>query len=509
MFSENIPERFLRQLWKTRHFSLTNLRTLDDLPLEIISPGKPNNDSGPDFLHAVLRIGNILHRGDVEIHQHNEDWFLHRHHTDPRYNSVILHVIFSSEQSPRPPVTQRKRTIPLLALDRYLIPPFRTTWQKMILDERAERQSPIPCSTVNSEVDRMLLQKWLQRLSIERMELKVRRFEERLKEMITEYLLQAKEPPPRYGEVPFGINPEELPPPISPFSIAEFRRLQIWEQLLYEGTMEALGYSKNQDPFLKLSRAVPLHFLHQVIDQYREEEKEERLTAVLFATAGLFPIRGENLDGESRVYIRQLKEIWKKIRQDYYGEILNRSDWQFFRLRPENFPTIRIGGAVHIIRRIMQHELLHSLIQIAKDRHANALSKLSLLEHIFIVEADGFWSRHFRFGEPARQPITRLIGSARVHDIVLNVIIPISMLYARIFKERDVREGILEIFEACRTENKNSIIEILNRDLLRGKIEIKSAMVQQGMLQLYKFYCLEHRCSECAIGNTLPIALAN
>ena len=506
MITENIPERFLRQLWKNSYFSTEKLRTTDNQPIEIVSSGTFNHDGGPDFSDAVLRIGTVLHRGDVEIHQHNEEWFQHQHHKDAKYNSVILHVILYGDPPLRALLTQSKRSIPILVLDQFLLPPFRATWQKMILDERAERLATIPCATSNDSIDSTLLHNWLKKLAIERMELKVRRFEERLKEMIGEQQLKTHEPPSRYGEVPFGLHPDELPPPTLHFSTTEFRSLQLWEQLLYEGIMEALGYSKNQGPFLKLAQNVSLQFLSGAVENIPGIERHNRIASILFAVAGLFPTRGEMLDDESKRYIRRLKEHWKDIHSSYHNEMLYRSEWQFFRLRPENFPTIRIAGAAQIIQQFFQHEILKSIIHTSKDRTCATEKKLSLLKQMVIVAADGFWQHHYRFGEESQKKIIRLIGNNRAHDILLNVVIPVCMLYARVFKERDVRESILEIFEKCSAGTKNSIAKMIDEQLLKGKIGIDTAMLQQGALQLYKFYCMERRCGECAVGAAIPFS---
>jgi len=498
--SYNIPERFLRQLWKNQQFAASSLRTVDNQEIEIISTGQSNQDGGPDFTNAAVRINEILYRGDVEIHQRNQEWFEHKHHKDAKYNSVVLHVVLHLEPTIIPPVTKSKRTIPVLVLDRYFTSSYRSNWEKMILDERAERLTTIRCHSTNANVDAVIIKKWLEKLSVERIELKVRRFEERLKELAEQQHLQVKEPPSRYNEIPFGINPEDLPPPTQKYSPVDFRKVHLWEQLLYEGVMEALGYSKNQQPFLKLSRNLRLKSLTDIINSQPPDENIHHVEAMLFGVAGLLPSVRKQMDTESKQYLRLLRNHWKEHQNFYTKERLNESEWQFFRLRPENFPTVRLAGAARLIHKFQQKSFFKSIIQDIKRREQSSREKFSLLEKIFITPADGFWSAHFRFGELSNKTLKTLIGNNRSNDIILNAIIPICILYARLFKDKDVRQGALKIFEQCSPPSDNTITRIIDQQVIKGKFQIKTAMLQQGALQLYKFYCAEGKCDECTIG---------
>ena len=498
--SYNIPERFLRQLWKNQQFAVSNLRSADNQPIEIISTGLSNRDGGPDFTNAAVRINGTLYRGDVEIHQRNQEWFEHKHHEDAKYNSVVLHVVLHIEPAIIPPVTESKRTIPVLALDRYFTSSYRSNWEKMILDERAERLTTIRCYSTNANVDSVIIKKWLEKLSVERIELKVRRFEERLKELAEEQHLQVKEPPSRYNEIPFGINPEDLPPPIPKYSPADFRKVHLWEQLLYEGIMEALGYSKNQQPFLKLSRNVRLKSLTNLISSPPRDENIYHVEALLFGVAGLLPSVRKHMDSESKQYLRLLRQYWKKYQTFYTNERLAASEWQFFRLRPENFPTVRLAGASRLIYKFQQKGFFKSIIQDLKKREQSNREKFILLEKLFVIQADGFWSAHFRFGELSKITLKTLIGDNRSNDIILNAIIPICLLYARLFKDKDVRQGTLKIFEQCSPLSDNTITRIIDQQIIKEKFQMRTAMLQQGALQLYKFYCAEGKCEECTIG---------
>ncbi|MDI6767538.1 MAG: DUF2851 family protein [Bacteroidota bacterium] len=496
----HIPERFLRQLWKHQQFSTRNLRTTDGKSIEIISPGKFNQDGGPDFTGAVIRINGLTYRGEVEIHQRNDEWFQHRHHEDAKYNSVVLHVVLHKEISSTLPTTLSKRTVPVLALDQYLISEYKSIWERMILDERAERLVTIKCFQKNGNIEPTDIKKWLEKLAVERIELKVRRFEERLKEIIDEQRLHIKEPPPRYGDIPFGINPEDLPQPIFKYSKTDFRKIEVWERLLYEGVMEALGYSKNQEPFLKLARNLSPNFFSDSIDLSLTKDQILHIEAILFGAAGFLIVPGKEMDNESKKYLNSLRSIWKEYRKLYRKEFLKESDWQFFRLRPENFPTVRLAGASRFVVKFLQNRILKLIVQITKSTGQDSKDKYSELEQIFTIPADGYWITHFRFGETSKITLKTLIGKSRADEIILNAVIPICLLYARIFKDKDFRTETLKIFDHCPPLSDNTITKIISSQLIRSKFKLSSAKLQQGALQCYKFYCAEEKCGECSVG---------
>jgi hypothetical protein len=153
-----------------------------------------------------------------------------------------------------------------------------------------------------------------------------------------------------------------------------------------------------------------------------------------------------------------------------------------------------------LIHKFQQKGFFKSIIQDIKRREQSSREKFSLLEKIFIIPANGFWSTHFRFGELSKKILKTLIGNNRSNDIILNAIIPICLLYARLFKDKDARQEALKIFEQCSPLRDNTITRIIDQQIIKGKFQVQTAMLQQGILQLYKFYCAEGKCDECIIG---------
>ena len=208
----------------------------------------------------------------------------------------------------------------------------------------------------------------------------------------------------------------------------------------------------------------------------------------------------DNAVKESKERIHELLEMWTDLRQYYRGEILNAADWQFFRLRPENFPTVRIAGAARLIVKFLQKNFFKSIIQTVKCGEQGSREKFLSLEYIFITHPDEFWMSHYRFGELAKHSLKTLVGKSRADEIVLNAVIPVCLLYARIFKDKDVRQSTLKVFEECPALSENVVTTTISGQLIKGKFKLDSAAFQQGALQLYKFYCVEERCKECAVG---------
>jgi hypothetical protein len=501
--NRNIPERFLRQIWNYQLIATDNLLTTKGQQIDILSPGELNQDSGPDFLDARVRIGGLTFCGNIELHQSFSGWNDHQHHLNPLYNAVILHVVFYKGADKPVPRTKSKRQIPVLVLEEYLSTSYRDLWEKMIVNERTERLPYIRCYSKNDNVDGYVLRQWLQKLAAERVELKVRRYEERLKELIAERRLQIAERPSRYDEPPFGINPEDLPSPEPQFTQRDFTQLQPWEQILYEGIMEALGYAKNHLAMVKLARNINLNLLISYAKRSGVHEATTRIEAALFHAGGLLSVPLTSFDKESREYVKHLRKTVVALQPPYHNQVMHPTEWKFFRLRPENFPTLRLAGAARLIPRFNENHFLKTIIQHLKDDSIPSDIKYTSLQEMFIVSADGFWETHYRFGERAAAQVHTLIGKSRADDIILNVVLPISLLYARIFKEGLLRRRALKLFEECPVSASNTILTTIQIQLVKEKTELDSAMLQQGALQLYKMYCLKERCRECMVGKSV------
>lgn len=490
----NIHERFLRHIWNRQYLRHEELQTSDGRPLRVLHAGRLNSDGGPDVRDAVLQLGGVTYHGDVEIHRTIVDWIYHQHHEDPRYNRVVLHVVLECPSSSGVTVVPSGRQIPVLVLEPFLSESIHALWQRAILDERLHSKSAIACASRNHAVPKELLGNWIQHLSMERLELKLRRFDERLRELAQLRLHTVRERHLHNALWRIEGNPDDLPAPHRELSQRDLAQREHWDQLLYEGLMEGLGYSKNREPFVRLCRSVTLReFRAQHI-----EDNELAIQALLLGAAGLLPRTRDVHHTESRVFVRLLIGEWKTRKKAYHSAILHPAHWQFFPTRPSNFPTLRIAAASVLVKRILCEDLFRNIIEALKAIDGRGGVFKSIREHLMVTPLP-FWRSHYQFDHPAAKP-TQALGPERIGDLITNAVIPLALLYARIFKDRLVRERALRLFSAAPAPAGNSITRLMDKHLLRGAVSLTSVSSQQGVIQLYKYYCLEERCPECAVG---------
>lgn len=490
----HIHERFLRHIWSRQYLNSSSLCTTDRTPVRVISAGELNDEEGPDFLDARIRIGPTTFRGDVEIHRNVADWLHHQHHHDPRYNRVILHVVLESGQDMPPTVSVSGRIIPTLVLEPFLPESVHSVWKKTVLDEQARRQFKIKCFEVNRSVEPHLLQSWLTKLARERLELKVRRFDERLRQLAVEHQMCLREPW-RSWLGPFREGyPHEIPPPLDALSDRDLMSRELWDQVLYEGIMEGLGYSKNREPFLRLARSLTLARIRSVTPS------ADPLTvqALLFGVSGLLPKTSSLEERQSRDYVRSLRRIWRGARDAVRVERIHVADWRFFPTRPANFPTVRLSAACALVERLVVGDLFRAVIQ-AMKRPGPPADNYDALQQALCVEAPGFWTFHYSFDRRSARPVTAL-GSSRVSEIMMNTILPIGLLYARTFSDQSVREGVLALHDWLPQSARNAITVAIEQQLLGKKVKLDTMRLQQGAIQLYTYYCIEERCAECEVG---------
>jgi hypothetical protein len=505
--SPNIHERFLRHIWSNQYLKSAELTTTGSKPVRVLSVGTLNLEGGPDFRNAKIKVGETTLTGDVEIHRTAFDWFQHRHQEDPRYNSVILHVVLEPPSDGLKTIVESGRAIPTLVLGSFLSEPVREIWRRAILDERAQTPETIPCYKKNSAVSSDLLRSWLNKLSVERVELKLRRFEDRLRELALVRKLAppkgepsragVQETPRTWGEPPEEGETDEIPPPSIELSARDLSKKELWEQVMYEGVMEGLGYSKNREPFVRLARNLSL----EAVRTSGVGVQRETLEALLFGVAGLLPKISSLKEKESREYVRPLNKQWKSIRPLLNIELLNAADWQFFPTRPTNFPTLRMAAAAQILFTTLTQDLFRSIVQTFK-KDSSPAEKLEQLRELFSLEPHEFWQHHYQFDKRTATPVTPL-GSTRLNEILLNAVVPVSLLYARVFRDSAVRSGVLALYRSFKPSQENSITRLMEKQLFIEKLTLNSAASQQGAIQLYKFYCTEKRCSECEVGRVV------
>lgn len=482
-------EKFLRHVWSKKSLRTPGLATFDNRPLEILDPGVLNEGSGPDFRGARVRIGSVLFTGDVEIHRNVAEWIQHGHQNDPAYNRVILHVVFEGDPLRFPTLARSGRSIPVLVASDFLMDSLQTVLEHGREEELDRWKRAIPCAGRTAGIPPDVLENWITVLSEQRLEFKIRRFEERLRELAFQASLSVLEGSARYRSAP-GI-PDEVPLPER--GLRDLVARKLWDQVLYEGIMDGLGYSRNRKPFVRLARSVTLEVLrsHGMDDPVRRE-------AILFGVAGLLPQTSRFSDDESAVYARLLYGHWKTVGYRLSCERLDRADWSRSPVRPANAPVFRIAAAARIVRTILDNDLFRHVVQSFKTAENPRALIEDLVPHI-AVHAEGFWERHYDFNTPVSRT-SRLVGQSRAVDILANTFLPLVLLYARLFHDRSLRANALVLYQSFPPLSDNAVLRLMKRQLTGDKIPLATLRFQQGTLQLYHHYCTEVRCAECPIG---------
>ena len=461
---EPAAENFLYRLWRGLDVLPHLLKTTDGRQVEVRFPGTRNLDSGPDYKDAVIAIDGKISRGDVEVHPYAGDWFAHQHHCDPRYNSVILHIVTEKI----PPEMQTTRAdgveVPMVNLDEFLEKSAEEMAEDFEAEEKPSESLEETCRLREYDAEQIL--QWLERAGDERLAIKAERF-------------------------------------------LEERPTDSWDQIFYRGLMEALGYSKNQIPFRKLANRLPISELWPEIRHDDKEVAAEKVQANLFGAAGLLPAGddfGTVADQETLDFVRRLKEKWEAFPFRRKIDPMRPEEWQFFRLRPQNFPTRRLAAMSWLVVRFCEQGFIEGFLRILIGREKKFAAQRKDLEERLLVRASGYWEKHYsfddtQFGVEPKVQESHLIGKDRAREIVVNIVLPALLAYAQETEDSKIRNRVLEAYAHYPKLVENSITKMMRRQLFGKQAGVEpfvtTARQQQGMIEIYKQFCLRQQCEEC------------
>ena len=376
--SSKVFEKEIYELWKKRD-SLNGINSVSGENIAVIDPGVQNSDlAGPDFKNARIRIGNLTFVGDIEIDTNYVDWKLHGHNIDSKYNKVILHVALHNSNNQPYVYTKDGRKVPTIVLSGFLPKDCRDT---VLADEEDEECGPqhLKCNSASSSVAHDDKLKFISSLGVERFKKKCSRIYNRLKELKYLKELQSKEPVVSYDLT--AAFQERV------FVHNDFREKELWEQLFYELIFEALGYSKNKGIMLNLAQHVNIAFFKSIEN---EGSFLENIETVLLKVGGLIPYNTKVNDVSIVEYIKLTNLNWEQLKNRYDSKYFDDTQWHFFRIRPQNFPTIRIAGGARILKKLLKDNLIPVLIKKIEEIHNHSVL-INSLRSVFVVKSDGFW----------------------------------------------------------------------------------------------------------------------
>ena len=416
-----MKEDFLHYLWKFKKFELSNLTTSNAEVLTIVNSGQYLQLAGPDFFNAQIIIGNQKWAGNIEIYIKSSDWYLHHHEKDEVYDNIILHVVWEHDTQ----IFRKNNTeIPVLELKKYV--------SKEVLDKYQSLMAPkswIYCEKQLATIDDFVWENWKERLFFERLERKSIAIQKKLNET-----------------------------------------QQDWETVLFCLLAKNFGLNTNGESFLKIAQSIPFSIIR------KEGQEVENLESLFLGKSRL--LEGDKED----VYFKNLKSRFEYLTHKYNLEHSLFETVEFFKHRPDNFPTIRWSQLANLYAK--HHNLFSKLI---------VSNSVKSIYEIFEVSVSTYWQTHYTFDKESPKK-KKTLSKSFIDLIIINTIIPFQFAYSKSLG-KEISESLLNFIKEVSPES-NAIIQKFNS----FKIISKNAFETQSLLQLKNEYCNRSRCLECAIG---------
>ena len=415
-------EQMLHFVWQFRLFKNTYLKTVAGQTIEILDPGIHNLNAGPDFFNAKIRLDNTLWVGNVELHIDGRDWHRHKHHVDAAYNNVILHIVM---HSPEKTVTVSGIDVPIMIM---CIAPEVLEMQNQ-LQQGGEMA---PCYKSLKIMNKFELNAWLDRMALEKLENRCHEMSRQLEQ----------------------LNGN-------------------WEELFFRVLARSFGFGINADAFQLWSKSLPINLLK------KHRNSLFQIEALCFGQAGFLD---EMMTDDA--YKNALTKEYRFLKDKYQLIPIEKHLWRFLRLRPANFPTIRLAQVCQLVFRV--DNLFASFIR------AHSLGQI---RELFLFELSDYWQNHYTFGNVSTQK-TKKVGTTAQNLIILNAIVPVMFYYGTKHSDELLQQKALDLLSDMKPE-KNSVISGWEK----AGVKCHNAMQSQALIHLKKNYCELKKCLRCRIGH--------
>lgn len=418
-------EDFLYYVWRLQYFDKRALTTCQGESLSISHPGTRNDHAGPDFLKGSITINDVAWHGHIEMHINASDWYAHQHQTDKAYDNVILHVVWNHDKD----IQQQDGTImPTLVLKDRVAPQLHQQYRKLVYNKAS-----IPCARQLPQVTDLIKTSMLDKALFQRLTNK--------NNLVYQLLEDNK------GD---------------------------WEETAYQLFAYHFGFKVNSSTFLDLALNLPLKKLTKHADNLLQ------LEALLLGQAGLLP----NSDEAKDAYLGALQKEYSYLIHKYSlkASSVQACQWKFFRLRPANFPTIRIAQFAQLLH---QHPSIFDLL-------VNTPTKM-LYTELAIIQSS-YWQKHYRFAQQSKKKIPGL-GKTSIEHILINTAVPLLVAYGKAKDESGYVDRAIAVLQDLPAEH-NAITRCWNDVGLQAK----NAFDSQALIELFNHFCAHKQCLSCHIG---------
>ena len=417
-------EQLLQFIWRFQYFNQQNLLTTHGDALKIVAPGTQNNEQGPDFLEAKIKLPGALLIGNVEIHVNASDWRKHGHTKDTHYDNVILHVVWLADEeinSNKPfPTLELQSLVPHFLLDRY--------------KELMETHSFIPCENRLPVLTEISWSSWKERLAIERLQ--------RKSAIVLDYLHQTD---------------------------------NHWEEVFWWMIARNFGIKTNAECFEQIARSISVNILAKHRNQIHA------LEALLLGQARLL----DDISPEDK-YALMLQREYNFLKRKYKLPERPQSP-SFLRMRPSNFPTIRLAQLAMLI-----HQSVHLFSKLKET--GSTKDAIQFLN----IQANDYWNNHYLLGQTSKENVPKKPGIQMTENILINTVIPVLFAYGIYHNDQQYKDKALA-WLLCLKPEKNNITDTWKQ----FEVISENALDSQALIELKNNYCDEKRCLECAVGNKL------
>ncbi|MEL6606676.1 MAG: DUF2851 family protein [Bacteroidota bacterium] len=424
--TRHMQEDFLYYLWKLQYFEKKGLTTCYGEPLTVLQPGTRNEHAGPDFLNGKITINDVTWHGHVEMHINASDWYAHRHQKDKAYENVILHVVWNHDKD----IQQLDGTImPTLVLKDKVKPGLYRQYQELL-----HNHDTILCAKHLPQVPDLVKASMLDKALFQRL-----------------------------------TNQHNLV-----YRLLEENKGD-WEETAYQLLANNFGFKVNSAALLALAKDLPLQVITKQSDQLLSIE------SLLLGQAGL--LQQEEVDD----YLAALRKEHQYLAHKYQLPVdkMHSNQWKFFRLRPANFPTIRIAQLAQLLH---QHPNIFDLL---------VNTPTEILRIKLAVLQSAYWQDHYQFVKASKTKIPGL-GKASIENILINTVVPLLVAYGKAKDEQDYIDRAVAILQHLPAE-----YNAITRHWEEVGIRVKSAFDSQALIELFNNFCSQKQCLACNIGTTI------